>query len=93
MSGLWLCKREEAGDLGRACECAVWQASGMEDRAKLAYRINEAAEAVGLSRATIYNAINAGELQMGKIHGRSVIRAEELRRWFDASFRVVEKRA
>jgi excisionase family DNA binding protein len=60
---------------------------------KLAYRINEAAEAVGLSRATIYNAINAGELEMGKLHGRSVIRADVLMAWFERQYAPVKKTA
>lgn len=53
----------------------------------LAYNINQAAEAVGLSRSTLYEAIRLGELEMGKCCGRSVIRAEVLRGWFNSKYR------
>lgn len=40
---------------------------------KLAYTVSEAAEAVGVHRATIYRLVKAGELRLVKFAGRSVI--------------------
>lgn len=56
---------------------------------KLAFQIDEAASAVGLSRSTLYEAIKAGELELGKICGRSVIKADVLREWCDRRVRKV----
>lgn len=42
---------------------------------KLAYTVPEAAEAVGVHRATIYRLVKAGELRLVKFAGRSVILA------------------
>ena len=46
---------------------------------KLAYTVSEAAEAVGVHRATIYRLVKAGELRLVKFAGRSVILAEDLK--------------
>lgn len=43
---------------------------------KLAYNINEAAEAIGVSRATVYRMIRAGELKKFTFGGRTLIRAD-----------------
>lgn len=50
----------------------------MTDR--LAYRIDEAAERAGVSRATLYRLIAAGKLKTVKIGGCRVISAEVLGR-------------
>lgn len=45
---------------------------------KLAYQINEAAPALGISRSKLYQLIQAGEIVKTRIGGRSVILADEL---------------
>lgn len=47
---------------------------------RLAYRVPEAAAALGVSRSTLYAMISAGEIRKSKIGGTTVIPAEELRR-------------
>lgn len=56
---------------------------------KLAYRINEAGEALGLSRSTIYELIRVGELELGRLAGRSVIPARSLESYFQRTYRPV----
>lgn len=51
--------------------------SGTIDR--IAYRIDDAANAIGLSRSTIYELINAGKLRSVKAAGRRLILAEDLK--------------
>lgn len=50
----------------------------MSEVAKLSYNIGEAAAAMGVSRASIYNRVKAGELTTFKWCGRTLIPAEEL---------------
>lgn len=50
---------------------------------KLAYTIQEAASAIGVSKPTIYRAIRKGDLRMVKYLGRSLIRAEDLKAALD----------
>ncbi len=57
--------------------------------AKLAYRINEAADAIGVSRSTIYELIHRGELELGKVAGRSVILAENLEAYLKRAYQKV----
>lgn len=45
---------------------------------KLSYGVKEAAEAIGLSRATLYRLIGAGELTTFKIGSRTLIRRDVL---------------
>jgi excisionase family DNA binding protein len=45
---------------------------------KRAFQIKEAADYIGLSRSKLYELIRAGEIEMGKIAGRSVILREHL---------------
>ena len=52
----------------------------MEGVDKLAYRIPEAVEATGLSRATLYRLADAGKLKLTKVCGRTLIRRAELER-------------
>lgn len=53
---------------------------------KLAYRIDEAASAIGVSRSTIYELVALGELELGKVAGRSVIRREQLEAYFARAY-------
>lgn len=52
-------------------------------RVKLAFTVNEAAEAIGSSRSAIYVALKEGQLTAKKIGSRTVITAEELRRYVE----------
>jgi excisionase family DNA binding protein len=45
---------------------------------RFAYRVNDAAQAVGLSRAKLYNLAALGQLRMTKIAGRTLILREDL---------------
>ncbi len=54
------------------------------DRAKLAYTIGEAADALGVSRRKINYVIEQGDLPTIWAAGRSLIRAEALRAYLDA---------
>lgn len=45
---------------------------------KLSYRMDEAAEATGLSKATLYRLIDRGELKTLKVGTRTLIRREVL---------------
>ncbi len=54
--------------------------------AKFAYRINEAAEFLGVSRTTVYDLVAAGELELGKIAGRSVIKATVLQSFAERAY-------
>lgn len=49
-----------------------------EETTKLAYTIPEAAKAVGVSKATIWRRVSAGELRTFKWCGRTLIRADVL---------------
>lgn len=54
-----------------------------EAKPKLAYTINEAAMATGISREKLYLLRREGELAMFKIGARTLIRADELRAMID----------
>lgn len=54
-----------------------------EPVAKLAYTIGEAASAVGVSKATLWRRIGAGELTTFKWCGRTLIRADVLQSALD----------
>ncbi len=47
---------------------------------RLAYRVNEAADALGICRATVYNLITRGDIRAVKILGATRIPADELSR-------------
>ena len=51
---------------------------------KLAYSYQEAAEAVGVSAATLRRHVNNGDLAVRYIGSKPVIQADELRAWLDA---------
>lgn len=53
----------------------------MTDR--LAYRVNEAADAIGISRAKAYELIAAGELPSIRIGSSIRVPAEALRAWIE----------
>ncbi|MBC6982865.1 helix-turn-helix domain-containing protein [Caulobacter sp. 17J80-11] len=44
----------------------------------LAYRVNDAAKAIGLSRSTLYELRNEGKLRIVKVAGRALIPCEDL---------------
>lgn len=50
---------------------------------KLSYTVQEAAKATGVSKATIWRRVKAGELSTFHWCGRTLIRAEELRAALD----------
>ncbi len=45
---------------------------------RLSYGIQEAYEALGISRATLYRLIKAGDLPCHKLRGRAVVRRDDL---------------
>jgi len=45
---------------------------------RLAYRVNEVAELLGLSRSSIYVLFNTGELPFVKVAGRRLVRRSDL---------------
>lgn len=55
----------------------------MTTEAKLSYTVDEAAEAVGVSRRTVYTLVKRGELQSFKWAGRTLIRRDVLERALD----------
>jgi excisionase family DNA binding protein len=48
---------------------------------KMAYRVEEFAEAHGLGRPTVYEEIRAGRLKVAKVGRRTVITTEAARDW------------
>jgi excisionase family DNA binding protein len=50
------------------------------DTQRLAYSLEESAQAIGLSRRTLYNLIEAGSLRTVKLGRRRVVPVEELTR-------------
>lgn len=50
---------------------------------KLSYTINEAADAIGVSRRTVYDLIKRGELEKFTWAGRTLIRADVLQAAMD----------
>lgn len=50
---------------------------------KLSYTVQEAAEAIGISRATIFRLIKAAKLESFSFAGRTLIRADVLQREID----------
>ncbi len=61
--------------------------------ARLAYRVDDAAEVLGVSRSTIYELVGRGELELGKIAGRSVIPTKSLRAYFERRYEPVKPAA
>jgi excisionase family DNA binding protein len=50
---------------------------------KLAYRVDEAAQVTGLSKATLYRLVERGELHTIKVGARTLIRRAEIEGYFD----------
>lgn len=46
------------------------------------YSIDDAAQAIGTSRATIYREVKAGKLELIKVRGRSLITVRSINRLF-----------
>jgi excisionase family DNA binding protein len=57
----------------------------LPDPGILAYRVNDAARAAGVCRATIYNLIKAKKLRSVMVLGRRLIPAEALRELFQTA--------
>ena len=53
------------------------------DNRRLAYRVPEAAEAVGISRAKAYELINRGEIPSIRVGGCVRVPVDALRAWID----------
>jgi excisionase family DNA binding protein len=53
----------------------------MTDR--LAYSIAEACAVAGIRKTTLYKEIRSGDLRAVKIGGRTVVLADDLRRWLN----------
>ncbi len=47
---------------------------------KLAYNVGQTAQALGVSKSTVYHKIGTGELMARRIFGRVVVMAEDVRR-------------
>lgn len=52
-------------------------------RVKLAYRVNEACEVVGIGRSKLYELVESGEVETFKIGTRTLIRRDVLERLID----------
>lgn len=52
---------------------------------KLAMSIDQAAEAAGVGRDTIYRAINDGSLKTAKIGKRRLVRITDLNSWLESA--------
>lgn len=50
---------------------------------KLTYTVNEATEALGIGRTTLYELINADKLAVVKIGSRTIIRRKDLDAFLD----------
>ena len=55
----------------------------MSEPDKLAYNVNEAAAALGVSRRTVYELVSKGDLSLFKLGGRSLIRRDTLQAYID----------
>lgn len=51
---------------------------------RIAYRVNDVVDSVGIGRSTIYRAIKRGELTARKAGGRTLIMSDDLQAWLDA---------
>lgn len=50
------------------------------DADRFAYRVDEACRALGIGRTSLYALVNAGELRLIKIAGRTLVPRSELER-------------
>jgi excisionase family DNA binding protein len=60
----------------------------MERTERIAYRVQDAANAIGLSRSRIYELIGDGSLDARKVGGRTVIPASSLHALLERSAKV-----
>jgi excisionase family DNA binding protein len=61
--------------------------------ANLAYTINDACSVSGVGRTLLYERIGNGELRAVKVGKRTLILADELRRWLDDLPAIPPKRS
>ncbi|QCQ97753.1 helix-turn-helix domain-containing protein [Brevundimonas sp. SGAir0440] len=59
------------------------KASNLPPGAKLAYTVDEAGPAMGVSRTTVFDMIRNGEVMAKKLRGRTIITRDELQRVID----------
>ncbi|MCC6948846.1 MAG: helix-turn-helix domain-containing protein [Bradyrhizobiaceae bacterium] len=59
----------------------------------LVYSLKEASRLVGIGKTGLYREVKAGRLSLHKAGKRSLIRADELRRWLDSLPKVEAKAA
>ena len=50
------------------------------EASKLAYRVDEACDALGIGRTSLYGLVKSGELKLIRIAGRSLVPRSELER-------------
>jgi excisionase family DNA binding protein len=55
--------------------------STIHDSLKIAYSVREACSATSLGRTTMYNHIKSGRLRTVRVGGRTIILADELKRF------------
>ena len=56
----------------------------MDKRAPLVYRIRQAADAIGVSRSTIYRMVEAGDIECIPLSAHTVgVPADSLTRWLE----------
>ncbi len=53
----------------------------MHNAERVAYTLTDAVTAIGLSRATIYRAIQSGHLPAHKVGRRTLLLVDDLKRW------------
>ncbi len=63
----------------------------MEELEKLAYNLEEAAEAVGVSRPTMTEMVHREDFQALRVGRRWIIPVDGLRRWMDDQSRMREE--
>lgn len=68
-------------ELAQAVRAAVAETLAAVPPERIAYTIDQAAEAVGLARNTIRDAVSRGELRAVKRCGRWLIKRDSLLRW------------
>lgn len=68
-------------ELAQAVRAAVAETLAAVPPERIAYTIDQAAEAIGLARNTIRDAVSRGELRAVKRCGKWLIRRDTLLRW------------
>lgn len=57
----------------------------LKEQTPLAFRLNDAAKLIGLSRGSLYNLHKAGRLKMITLAGRTLIPADEVKRLIETA--------